>query len=293
MYLLDSIAKNCGPPYTDQLFPTFLPQLYLQTYRQVDGVTKNKMEEMLKLWRTGGPYGGELYGPGVREAVERDIFGSMGPPQALTQAGVQAELRQFQREKEEEMAKEFSTGLAKTVNVLVQIDKLLSASHVSPQELLDIKNRLNAMKGGMQPASGQLSRQLPIAQPPQPPRAAAPKPAFQPRDPYPPPQAYPPPPQQQPKAFPPFPPAPPQRYATPPQMPTPPQIQAPVPTMPNIPPKAPFPSDVADILRNLTSSGVLSQPMTPEPMNKKAGLEAYEDMILALNLSVDTFDLTK
>lgn len=255
------------------------------------------MEEMLKLWRTGGPYGGELYAPGVREAVERDIFGSMGPPQQLTQAGVQAELRQFLREKEEEMAKEFSTGLAKTVNVLVQIDQLLSSSQVSPQELVDIKNRINAMKGGMQPASGQLKRQPPVVQaPPKP----APQQAFQPRDPYPPPRpAFPP--AQQPQAhqppqqFPPFPPAP-QRYATPPTVPTPPQIHAPLPTLPAAAPKAaglPLPSNVADILRNLTNSGVLSQPITPEPMNKKSGLEAYEDMILALNMTVDVFDLTK
>ncbi|BEI84132.1 hypothetical protein CcaverHIS002_0407360 [Cutaneotrichosporon cavernicola] len=285
LYLLDSISKNAGPPYTDEFFARFLPQLYVATYRQVDGVTKNKMVEMLRLWRTGAG-GGELYPVGVREQVERDLFGSTGlppPPQMapppLTQANVQAELRQFLQQKEDEMAKEFSTGLAKTVNVLVQIDKLLSTTQVNRDELLGIKQQIGAMKGGHQPASGQLSRQQAV------PAARPPVPAFQPRETFPPQQR------------PPFPQyiQPPQRFATPPQVPTPPQIHAPLPTPVTLPKLGalPLPSNVADILANLSKSGVLSQPITPEPINKRSGLEAYEDMILALNMTVDVFDLTK
>ncbi|CAK9786138.1 hypothetical protein CC85DRAFT_283755 [Cutaneotrichosporon oleaginosum] len=288
LYLLDSISKNAGSPYTDQLFAPYLPDLYIATYRQVDGVTKNKMVEMLRLWRTGAG-GGELYPPGIRERVEHELFGSTGlppPPQMapppLTQANVQAELRQFLQQKEDEMAKEFSTGLAKTVNVLVQIDKLLSTTQVNREELLGIKQQIGAMKGGLQPTSSQLSRQ---PQPQVVPAARPPMPAFKPRDPYAAQQARPP--------FPPYA-QPPQRYATPPQASHPPQIHAPLP-QPALPKAGalPMPANVADILANLSKSGVLSQPLTPEPSSRKSSLEEYEDMILALNMTVDVFDLTK
>jgi hypothetical protein len=109
-------------------------------------------------------------------------------------------------------------------------------------------------------------------------------PAFQPREAFPPQQR------------PPFPPyaQPPQRFATPPQIPTPPQIHAPLP-QPALPKPGglPIPANVADILANLSKSGFGSQPITPEPTVKKSSLEAYEDMILALDMTVDVFDLTK
>ena len=53
-------------------------RLYLATYREVDGVTKARMEEMIGLWRTSGPDGRDLYGPAVRDAIEREIFGPAG-----------------------------------------------------------------------------------------------------------------------------------------------------------------------------------------------------------------------
>ncbi|EIW70606.1 hypothetical protein TREMEDRAFT_13756, partial [Tremella mesenterica DSM 1558] len=98
LYLLDSISKNCGAPYTTDLLPPIIPRLYMRTYREVDGVTKNKMEEMVTLWRSSGPGRTDLYGLAVRDAVERDIFGSAGwqPPsrQYPTQHAVQQLLAQ-------------------------------------------------------------------------------------------------------------------------------------------------------------------------------------------------------
>lgn len=296
LYLLDSISKNVGPPYTDTYLPSIMPRLYLQTYREVDGVTKSKMEEMLKLWRTGGQHGGELYPAGVRETVEREILGA-APPVALTRIGVQHELRDFLREKEAEMAQEFTTKRARTVNVLVQIDQLLTNSHVAPKELAEIAEKVRAMKAGLEPSSSQAAR---LAAP-APAAAAAPGPipapapgppqpaygGYGPRGAYPPPQQQQYPPQQQ---YPAYPPA--QQYPPPaqqyPPAPAPP-VQAPV----AIPAAIPA-INVADILRNLNSSGVLSQPRTPEPSAAaKTSLDSYEDMILALDMSIDVFDLSK
>lgn len=44
-------------------------------YSSVDGVTKTKMEEMLRTWRHGGVGGTELFGHEVRESIEVGIFG--------------------------------------------------------------------------------------------------------------------------------------------------------------------------------------------------------------------------
>lgn len=288
LYLIDSISKNVGSPYTDQLLPVFIGKLFLKTYREVDGVTKSKMEEMLKLWRTGGAYGAELYPTQVREEVERGILGS----QPMTQQSVQATLREYLREKEADMAKEFTTAKAKSVNVLVQIDQLLSSSHVPPKELMDISEKIRAMKAGVEPKSAQLTRLLPSGAPaPSPPSSMSP-PA--PRSPFPhgaprsavpqPPPRYPPPQTQ----YPPYQ----QGYGSPPVHAAPlPSITVPPPNP--VAPVANLPLNVADILRNLNSSGVLSQTHTPEPSKSKSGLESYEDMILALDVRVDVFDMSR
>lgn len=294
LYLIDSISKNIGPPFTDTLLPPILPQLYLATYRQVDGVTKSKMADLVRLWRTGGPNGTELYPPAMREAVERDMFGGSAP---LTQQSVQTMLKEFLREKEEEMGREWTQQRGKTVNTLVNLDKILSNTRVSPRELADISDRIQAMKGGHQPAAAPVfsptsSSYAPrqVAPPPVPPVQRQPPPPQPPQQqyggqgrwggnsPYGAGAGYPPP---QPQNYPP----PPQQNLAPPQ-----PTAAPV-AIPAIP------VNVSDLLSKLTSSGILSQPRTPEPTAvakpQKSGLEKYEDMVLAFNIQVDHFDLSR
>ncbi|WOO84780.1 putative protein [Vanrija pseudolonga] len=295
LYLIDSISKNIGPPFTDTLLPPILPQLYLATYRQVDGVTKSKMADLVRLWRTGGPNGTELYPPAMREAVERDMFGGSAP---LTQQSVQTMLKEFLREKEEEMSREWTQQRGKTVNTLVNLDKILTNTRVSARELADISDRIQAMKGG-QPApaaapvfsptsSSYTPRQ--VAPPPAPPVHRQPPPPQPPQQqyggqgrwggnsPYGAGAGYPPP---QPQNYPP----PPQQNLAPPQ-PTPAPVAIPA-----------IPVNVSDLLSKLTSSGILSQPRTPEPSvvakPQKSGLEKYEDMVLAFNIQVDHFDLSR
>lgn len=276
LYLIDSISKNVGPPYTDRLFASFLPRLYPKTYREVDGVTRGRMEEMLKLWRTGGPGRSELYPPGMRERVEHDIFGPGGPP--LTQKDVQATLREYLKEKEDEMALEFSPALARTVNILVQIDQVLSSSQVSPQELDNIMEKIRGMKAGLDPNSIRPRQQQQPVQQQYPPRQVPQQQHFPP-----PPAAY----HAAPNAYPPAPSFPAQNFPrVPSAVPTPPPPAAPL-AMPAIP------SNFADILRNLNNSGALSQPRTPEPTGNKSNLASYEDHILALDIRVEHFDLSK
>ena len=77
MYLMDSICKNIGSPYTELWAPR-VATLFLESYRVVDQPTKRRMEELLATWRAAGPGGGPLFGEGPQWTIERSLFGSQG-----------------------------------------------------------------------------------------------------------------------------------------------------------------------------------------------------------------------
>ncbi|KAI5862352.1 hypothetical protein GGS23DRAFT_610526 [Durotheca rogersii] len=54
LYLLDSIVKNVGTPYT-LFFGRKLYQTFMDAYASVDPVTRRKMDEMLKTWKESIP----------------------------------------------------------------------------------------------------------------------------------------------------------------------------------------------------------------------------------------------
>jgi pre-mRNA cleavage complex 2 protein Pcf11 len=54
LYVLDSIAKNVGTPYT-LFFSRKLYQTYMDAYAMVDMPTRRKLEEMLKTWKEPVP----------------------------------------------------------------------------------------------------------------------------------------------------------------------------------------------------------------------------------------------
>ncbi|KAJ9093538.1 hypothetical protein QFC21_006379 [Naganishia friedmannii] len=96
-YLLDSISKNAGPPYTTHIFPPFLAHGYLGAYSQVDGITKKKMEDMLTTWRTTKGTGtpeGELFPRDVRSQIEQAIYGRMIPAPMPAGNGLQMPMQQ-------------------------------------------------------------------------------------------------------------------------------------------------------------------------------------------------------
>jgi len=228
--------------------------MYLKTYREVDGVTKAKMEEMIGLWRTSGIDGGDLYGPGVRETIERDIFGSMG----------------YQRQ-----------ALPTRDRVLTTLHATLEAKSMAPPPAI-------------QPPHAYPS----LLQPPPPMdhpalvRTPAPNlplfPPSIPRDPYA------------------IPPRPAQIFVvpTPPRMPSTPVLSsatpgpsAPIPAQASTSLLSGIPANVADILRNLNTSGIKSAPRTPDRQAAKAEpksrLEAYEDLIISLDVRLESLDLNQ
>uniref|UniRef100_L7IXD9 CID domain-containing protein n=1 Tax=Pyricularia oryzae (strain P131) TaxID=1143193 RepID=L7IXD9_PYRO1 len=54
LYLLDSIVKNVGTPYT-LFFGRKLYQTFMEAYASVDNATRRKMDEMLKTWKEPVP----------------------------------------------------------------------------------------------------------------------------------------------------------------------------------------------------------------------------------------------
>lgn len=54
LYVLDSIVKNVGTPYT-LFFGKKLYDTYMDAYASVDNQTRRKMDEMLKTWREPVP----------------------------------------------------------------------------------------------------------------------------------------------------------------------------------------------------------------------------------------------
>lgn len=54
LYLLDSIVKNVGTPYT-LFFGRKLYQTFMEAYASVDNGTRRKMDEMLKTWKEPVP----------------------------------------------------------------------------------------------------------------------------------------------------------------------------------------------------------------------------------------------
>lgn len=54
LYVLDSLVKNIGSPYT-VYFGRNLHETYMLAYSQVDQAVRRKLEEMLKTWREPVP----------------------------------------------------------------------------------------------------------------------------------------------------------------------------------------------------------------------------------------------
>jgi len=305
LYLIDSISKNVGAPYTTDLLRPIIPRLYVKTYREVDGVTKSKMEEMISLWKTSGPGRTDLYGPDVRMAVEREIFGSTGPtlnqPQRhvlpTREVVVQTLHSTLDAKQRESAGKPWDATLKHQIGVLQAIGELLNSSQVPPQDLQHIMEQLRSMA------------------PTQPMPPTAHTPTYQsftptPVAPGPPAPALPPfPPQlgsngnyrSTPPLMPPMPPtlgAPSHRVVTPMQgSSTPIPGQAPAPLQAPTPIPSGIPSNVADILRNLNASGLLSNPRTPETapatLPAKTALDNYEEMVLSMNMRLDSLDLNR
>lgn len=151
-YLLDAISKNVYEPYARH-FASFVIPLFLETYGQVDEITRNKMEEMLLTWRTGSPSGKELFGVPPQIAIERGVWGDGAAnynafslsTSRVTKAQVLSELEYTLGQKERGLqANPYDTMSQNHVNVLHQLRRLVEAG-VSQEELQQILGQLRAL----------------------------------------------------------------------------------------------------------------------------------------------------
>ncbi|KDQ20713.1 hypothetical protein BOTBODRAFT_26732 [Botryobasidium botryosum FD-172 SS1] len=191
-YLLDSISKNIGRPYTG-LFSAFIAPLFLDTYHVVDIPTRGKMEEMLVTWRTGGPGGVELFGREAQMSIEARVWGngaqqassdldvaSSGPSRSQVLTELEVILAQKTRAVEINPNDTLALG---HVDVLRQLRHLVQNSAVSPAELAAILTQLRT-----------LARTIASTAPPMAPMPPPPQPVYPPSAPSfstPPQQAYP------------------------------------------------------------------------------------------------------
>ena len=289
--------------------------MYVAAYRQVDGVTRAKLEEMIHTWRNGGQYGAEVYPPGLRETVERDVIGlnSSFP----TRDQVLHTLDQTLTGKQREAAgRPWDQNIPHQIQILGQIGSLLSTSQPSAQDLQDIMTQLKSMAPVQPPTAPPLSGPPPISQPP--PAFQPPAPIYgqPPRQPYSglssvrPPQNLPPfggSLSRDPSNGPSMPPMP-SYSGYPPQGPPPthpiPQIVTPSSQYSTPPPPATvtpvsMPADIAQLLKNINSgslAGLLGNPKTPDGgatalPKVKSRLESYEDLVVHMDIRLENLDL--
>ncbi|KAG9051444.1 hypothetical protein FS837_006620 [Tulasnella sp. UAMH 9824] len=264
-YLLDSIAKNIGHPYT-QLFSKFIVRLFLDSYHAVDLSTRSKMEEMLVTWRTGARGGVELFGPENQLAIEKSVWStavssssgrrrsgksfkqglrapyyhmqssssaSSSRAAAPSKAQVLTELEVILAQKTRAVELDpYDTVSAGHVDTLTQLRTLVQSSSISPQELTAIATQLR-----------NLARSTASAAPPLPPMVPPSQPMFAP--------------------VPPVVPPPPTYSGVPSQPAT--AYSAPVNVSSAQPSSAqqvaPAPADISALFQNLVKAGVVSAPV--------------------------------
>jgi len=235
------------------------------------------MDEVIKLWGHTGPNNTPLYGPGVKEAVDSQIYG----PNVPSRQQVLDLLNTTLTAKRHEIS--YNPAVHSQLAILSQISDVVNTQNVSPQELGQITEQLKGMMAASAP---------PRAQPPPPPPQSHANHYGAPRPPFPPhPQmgmgmGHPP---NTSSNLPPFPPSrvssETYRSTPPPSLSTP-QYPAQRDHTPQ-PPAAPLPIDVAKLLKTI-NAGSLSQARTPEP---KSALDAYEDLIINMNVKLTITDI--
>jgi len=144
-YLLDSISKNIGAPYT-VLFSSFITALFLDSYHVVDISTRNKMEEMLVTWRTAHS-GAELFGSGPQQTIERAVWGdSASGRSGPTQSQVLIELDVILAQKAKAVESNPADLESRThIDVLHQLRHMVSTTTMAPVELNAIIVRLREL----------------------------------------------------------------------------------------------------------------------------------------------------
>lgn len=211
----------------------------------------------------------------MKEAVDAQIYG----PNAPSRQQVLDLLNSTLTAKRHEIS--YNPAVHGQLAILSQISDVVNTQNVSPQELGQIMEQLKGMMAASAPPRAQVP---PPPPPPQMNQYSAPRPPFPPNPSmgmgHPPNLG---------SNLPPFPP----RVSSDTYRATPPPSSLSTPQYPPQrdltpqPPSAPLPFDVAKLLKTI-NAGSLSQARTPEP---KSALEAYEDLIINMNVKLTITDI--
>jgi len=281
-YLFDAISKNLYDTHAAAFASVVVP-LYLDTYFQVDGNTRNKMEEMLLTWRTAAPDHVELFGPSAQLALQAAVWGDQS---VASKGQVLAELQFTLGQMERALQSNPQDRTPQNhITVLQQLRKLVERG-VSPEELRQILVQLRNLAKSVLPP--------PIVRPPPRPPVG---PFYTPQPPFPPQLAQVP---------------PPRPYSQPgPSIKT---EVAPTPIQQHpILPVGPAAANLADLFSTLVNAGLLppgGTPSTSTPSSvakpeasstetddtlesKESALRDYRNRILSAPISLNTTDLAR
>lgn len=153
MYLMDSISKNIGSPYTELWAPRVVT-LFMETYRIVDQPTRRRLEVLLSTWRAAGPGGRPLYGDSAQWTIERSLFGNQGPtakPAEPSKAQVLANLDRLLAHKTQERSQQpGNQAVVELIETLQTLKTTVQNSETNPEIIADVQKELDAINARTQ-----------------------------------------------------------------------------------------------------------------------------------------------
>ena len=144
LYLMDSISKNIGSPYTELWSPRVVT-LFMESYRVVDQPTRRRMEELLATWRNAGPGGRPLFGENAQWTIERSLFGSQGAPNkgSPNKAHVVASIERLLALKTQALANRSESGVEAQIDTLRELKDKVAYTNASEELLADVQKQLD------------------------------------------------------------------------------------------------------------------------------------------------------
>ncbi|WFD33873.1 hypothetical protein MCUN1_000696 [Malassezia cuniculi] len=147
LYLLDSICKNIGAPYTD-LWASRIVPIFMESYRVVDQPTKVRMEELLATWRDAGRGGRPLFGDVAQRTIEQSLFGSQAKPlpaAAPNKSQTLANIERLLALGAQDSVNNQSPEVADRLDALRELKDHVQDTELSAEQLADVNKQIDAM----------------------------------------------------------------------------------------------------------------------------------------------------
>ena len=152
LYLIDSITKNNPQLQYRQLFSQFIHVDWLNTYNNVDGSIRSKLEELVITWRNGGPFGSSVFGKYSQTVCEQRLYGeggwkaniplSYGPSRTLVITELQSAL---EKRKLFSQLNPLDQKAKSHIHALSTLERILTTTTVPPEQLSQIYDRVKSM----------------------------------------------------------------------------------------------------------------------------------------------------